>query len=96
MFIILKLFLLVRIILKLFLWYLLFSNYSGNNLPSDFCPGVKGHSCLSVVRGVGDDLVNRGCILIYWNSPLLTTTAQLVANHSTQKLNWGEIPIHRT
>ena len=33
MFIILKLFLLVPIILKLFIWYLLFSNYSGNNLP---------------------------------------------------------------
>jgi len=33
MFIILKLFLLVPIILKLFIWYLLFSSYSGNNLP---------------------------------------------------------------
>ena len=33
MFIILKLFLLMPIILKLFIWYLLFSNYSGNNLP---------------------------------------------------------------
>ena len=31
--IILKLFILVPIVLKLFNWYLLFSNYSGNNLP---------------------------------------------------------------
>ena len=37
MFIILKLFLLVPIILNLFIWYLLFSNYSGNNLPRPTC-----------------------------------------------------------
>ena len=34
-------------------------------------PGSKGILVCLSYGGVGDDLVNRGCILIYWNSPML-------------------------